>query len=283
MKFTDIFIRRPVLACVVSLMLLVVGLKAFYALPILEYPKTENAVVTITTVYYGADPETVAGFVTTPLENAIAQANGIDYMSSNSRSGTSTITANLVLNFDPDKAITEITAKINSVLNQFPAGVQQPTLTVAIGQSLDALIIGFASDELSPNQITDYLVRNVQPRLQAVPGVQTAELLGQQNFALRAWLDPAKLAAYGMTASDVNVALAGNNVVAGIGTTKGQMVQFNLTRLRNQCRVQRQKGRLSGDSDGAVSELAGGDRRGEGGAAVDSATVAGRAVGRRDL
>ena len=229
MKFTDIFIRRPVLACVVSLMLLVVGLKAFYALPILEYPKTENAVITITTVYYGADPETVAGFVTTPLENAISQANGIDYMASNSRSGTSVITANLVLNFDPDKAITEITAKINSVLNQLPAGVQQPTLTVAIGQSLDALIIGFASDELSPNEITDYLVRNVQPRLQSVPGVQTAELLGQQNFAMRAWLDPAKLAAFGLTATDVTTALGSNNVVSGIGTTKGQMVQFNLT------------------------------------------------------
>src|SRR3984885_3046566 len=229
MKFTDVFIRRPVLACVVSLMLLVVGLKSFYALPILEYPKTENAVVTITTVYYGADPETVAGFVTTPLENAIAQANGIDYMSSNSRSGNSKTLSHPVLNYDPDKAITEITAKINSVLNQLPAGVQQPTLTVAIGQSLDALIMGFSSDELSPNQITDYLVRNVQPRLQAVPGVQTAELLGGQNFALRAWLDPAKLAAYGMTAADVNAALAANNVVAGIGTTKGQMVQFNLT------------------------------------------------------
>ncbi|HEX3573146.1 MAG TPA: efflux RND transporter permease subunit, partial [Rhodopila sp.] len=229
MKFTDIFIRRPVLACVVSLMLLVLGLKAFYALPILEYPKTENAIVTITTVYYGADPETIAGFVTTPLENAIAQANGIDYLASNSRSGISTITANLVLNFDPDKAITEITAKINSVLNQLPAGVQQPTLTVAIGQSLDALIIGFASDELSPNQITDYLIRNVQPRLQAVPGVQTAELLGGQNFALRAWLDPAKLSAYGLTATDVTNALSANNVIAGIGTTKGQMVQFNLT------------------------------------------------------
>ena len=229
MKFTDIFIRRPVLACVVSLMLLVLGLRAFNALPILEYPKTENAVVTITTVYYGADPETVAGFVTTPLENAIAQANGIDYMASNSRSGTSVITANLVLNFDPDKAITEITAKINSVLNQLPAGVQQPTLTVAIGQSLDALIIGFASNELGPNQVTDYLVRNVQPRLQAVPGVQTAELLGQQNFAMRAWLDPAKLAAYGLSATDVTTALGNNNVIAGIGTTKGQMVQFNLT------------------------------------------------------
>jgi multidrug efflux pump len=233
MKFTDIFIRRPVLASVVSLMLLVLGLKAFYALPILEYPKTENAVITITTVYYGADPETVAGFVTTPLENAIAQANGIDYMSSNSIAGTSVITANLVLNFDPDKAITEITSKINSVVNQLPVGVQQPTLGVTIGQSLDAMFIGFASDELSPNQITDYLVRNVQPRLQAVQGVQTAELLGGQNFALRAWLDPAKLAAYGLSATDVTTALGSNNVIAGIGTTKGQMVQLNLTASTN--------------------------------------------------
>jgi multidrug efflux pump len=233
MKFTDIFIRRPVLACVVSLMLLVLGLKAFYALPILEYPKTENAVVTITTVYYGADPETVAGFVTTPLENAIAQANGIDYMSSNSIAGTSVITANLVLNFDPDKAITEITAKINSVMNQLPSRVQQPTLGVTIGQSLDAMFIGFASDDLSPNQITDYLVRNVQPRLQAVPGVQTAELLGGRNFALRAWLDPAKLAAYGLSATDVTTALGANNVISGIGNTKGQMVQLNLTASTN--------------------------------------------------
>ena len=233
MKFTDIFIRRPVLACVVSLMLLVLGLKAFYSLPILEYPKTVNAIITVTTVYYGADADTVAGFVTTPLENAIAQANGIDYLSSTSQSGVSTIIANLILNYDPDKAITEITAKINAVLNQLPAGVQQPTLTVAIGQSLDALIIGFSSNELSPNQVTDYLVRNVQPRLQAVPGVQTAELLGGQSFALRAWLDPAKLAAYGMTATDVTAALSANNVIAGIGNTKGQMVQLNLTASTN--------------------------------------------------
>jgi multidrug efflux pump len=233
MKFTDIFIRRPVLASVISLMILVVGIRAFYALPILEYPKTQNAVVTITTVYYGADPETIAGFVTTPLENAIAQANGIDTLTSASRSGVSTITANLILNFDPDRALTEISAKINSVINQLPTGVQQPTMSVAIGQSLDAMIIGFASDDLTPNQITDYLIRNVQPRLQAVQGVQTAELLGGQNFAMRAWLDPAKLAAYGLTATDVNAALASNNVIAGIGTTKGQMVQFNLTASTN--------------------------------------------------
>ena len=194
--FTDIFIRRPVLATVVSLLILVLGLRAYTVLPILQYPRTENAIVTVTTIYYGADPDVVAGFITTPLENAIAQANGIDYMTSISQSGVSTITVYLRLNYDADKALTEINTKVNSVLNQLPPGTQQPTLTVKVGQTIDAMYIGFNSDTLAPNQITDYLVRVVQPKLQAVDGVQTAELLGQKIFALRAWLDPQKLAAY---------------------------------------------------------------------------------------
>src|SRR5262249_18434702 len=189
----------------------------------------QNATVTITTVYYGADPEVVAGFITTPLENAIAQANGIDYMSSTSISGVSTITVYLRLNYDADKALTEINTKISSVLSQLPTGTQQPTLTVRVGQTIDAMYIGFNSRVLAPNQITDYLVRVVQPKLQAVPGVQTAEILGQKNFALRAWLDPVKLAAYGLTAADVAQALAANNYISGLGTTKGQMVQMDLT------------------------------------------------------
>jgi multidrug efflux pump len=229
MKFTDIFIRRPVLACVVSLLILVLGVRAYFVLPILQYPRTENAVVTVTTIYYGADPDVVAGFITTPLENAIAQANGIDYMNSVSQSGVSTITVTLRLNYDADKALTEINTKVASVLNQLPTGTLQPTLTVKIGQTFDAMYIGFNSDTLAPNQITDYLVRVVQPKLQAVPGVQTAELLGQKVFALRAWLDPKKLAAYGLTASDVSLALTTNDYISGIGTTKGQMVQVNLT------------------------------------------------------
>ena len=229
MKFTDIFIRRPVLACVVSLMLLVVGLKAFYALPSwnIRRPRTRSSPsprsITAPT------PRPWPASSPRPWRMPSPRPTASTTCRRTAAPAVSTITANLVLNFDPDKAITEITAKINSVLNQLPAGVQQPTLSVAIGQSLDALIIGFSSDDLSPNQITDYLVRNVQPRLQAVPGVQTAELLGGQNFAMRAWLDPAKLAAYGLSATDVNTALAANNVIAGIGTTKGQMVQFNLT------------------------------------------------------
>ena len=229
MRFTDIFVRRPVLASVVSLMILVLGIRAFGSLQVLEYPKTENAVITVATTYPGADPGTVAGFVTTPLENAIAQANGIDYMTSISQTSTSTIVLNLRLNYDSNRAMTEVNTKISSVLNQLPSGVQQPVITVKVGQSLDALIIGFASNVLTPNQITDYLVRNVQPALQAVNGVQTAELLGGQNFALRAWLDPEKLASFGVTASDVATALASNDFISSLGTTKGQMVQATLT------------------------------------------------------
>ena len=229
MKFTDIFIRRPVLATVVSLLLLVLGLRSISLLPVLQFPRTQNAVVTVTTTYVGADPALVSGFITTPLENSIAQANGIDYMTSSSSQSVSTITANLRLNYDPDKALTEINTKVNAVLNQLPQGSQQPVLSVKIGQSIDAMYIGFSSEVLPANKITDYLVRVVQPKLQAVEGVQTAELLGQKLFALRAWLDPRKLAAYGLTASDVQQALASNDFLSAVGSTKGQMVQVNLT------------------------------------------------------
>jgi len=229
MNFTDIFVRRPVLATVVSLIILVLGLRAVGSLPILQYPRTENTVVTVSTTYYGADPDVIAGFISTPLENAIAQANGIDYMSSTSQSGVSTITVYLRLNYDADKALTEINTKIASVLNQLPSGTQQPVLTVKVGQTIDAMYMGFDSDVLPRNKITDYLVRVVQPKLQAIPGVQTAEVLGGQNFALRAWLDPAKLAAYGLTATDVTTALQKNDYISGLGATKGQMVQVSLT------------------------------------------------------
>ena len=229
MRFTDIFVRRPVLASVVSLLILVLGLRSLFTLPTLQYPRTQNAVVTVTTSYFGADPATVAGFVTTPLENAIAQANGIDYLSSTSQVGTSTITAHLRLNYDSGKALTEISTKIDSVLNQLPAAVQRPVITVKIGQTTDAMYIGFNSDILTSSQVTDYLIRVVQPRLQSVPGVQTAELIGGKTFALRAWLDPVKLAAYGLTASELAASLQGNDYIAGLGSTKGQMVQVTLT------------------------------------------------------
>ncbi|MGO9935160.1 MAG: efflux RND transporter permease subunit [Steroidobacteraceae bacterium] len=233
MNFTDIFIRRPVLASVVSLIILVVGLRSFTSLQVLAYPKTENGVVTVSTAYPGADPDSIAGFITTPIENAVAQANGIDYMTSTSQSGVSTITVNLRLNYDSAKAASEINIKVNSILNQLPIGALQPTITVQVGQTLDAMFIGFRSPDMAPNQITDYLTRVVVPKLQAVEGVQTAELLGAQTFSLRAWLDPAKLQAYGLTANDVSAALVANDYISAVGRTKGQMVQVTLTSTSN--------------------------------------------------
>ncbi|MDP9083471.1 MAG: efflux RND transporter permease subunit [Pseudomonadota bacterium] len=233
MHFTDIFIRRPVLASVVSLIILVVGLRSFASLQVLAYPKTENGIVTISTSYPGADPESIAGFITTPIETAVAQANGIEYMTSTSQSGTSTITVNLRQNYDTSRAASEINIKVNSILNQLPSGALQPAITVKAGQSVDALFIGFRSATLQSNQITDYLTRVVVPKLQAVEGVQTAEIIGGRTFALRAWIDPKKLASFGLTASDVSAALANNDYISAVGGTKGQMVQMTLTSTSN--------------------------------------------------
>jgi multidrug efflux pump len=229
MKFTDLFIRRPVLAGVISLLIVVLGLRSLFSLPINQYPKTQNSVVTISTTYYGADAATVAGFITQPLESAIAQAQGIDYLSSSSASGVSTITATLRLNYDANRALTEINTQVNSVKNQLPAAAQQPVLTVATGQTTDAMYMGFYSDTLPTNNVTDFLLRAVKPKLDSVPGVQTAELLGARLFALRAWLDANKMAAHGLSAADVSTALANNNYLAALGASKGQMVTVPLT------------------------------------------------------
>lgn len=255
MKFTDIFIRRPVLAIVVSALILVLGLRSMTSLSILQYPRTQNAIVTVTTAYAGADSDIIAGFITTPLENAIAQANGIDYLNSSSITGTSTITVNLRLNYDSGKAMTEINAKVNSVLNQLPSGTQQPTLTLKVGQTIDAMYIGFASEVLAPNQITDYLTRVVQPKLQAVSGVQTAELIGGKKFALRAWLDADKLAAYGLTASDVSTALSGNDYIAGLGSTRGRLVQVDLSASTNLHSLEQYRNLVVKQVNGAIIRL----------------------------
>ncbi|MGN6226838.1 MAG: efflux RND transporter permease subunit [Dyella sp.] len=229
MKFTDLFINKPVLAIVVSLLILVLGLKAVTSLTVRQYPETENATVTVSTAYYGADAQTMAGFITQPLEQAISQAQGIDYLSSTSVQGVSTITATLRLNYDANRALTEITTQVNSVKNQLPQQAQQPVLTVQTGETVDAMYMGFYSDVLPTNNITDYLSRVVKPKLDSISGVQTAELLGARNFALRAWLDPAKMAAHGVTAADVNKALAANNYLAAVGSSKGQAVTVDLT------------------------------------------------------
>jgi multidrug efflux pump len=229
MNFTDIFIRKPVLATTVSLLILVLGARAVTSLSVRQYPRTQNAVVTVTTAYYGADAQTVAGFITQPLEAAIAQAQGIDYLSSTSSTGVSTIQATLRLNYDANRALTEINTQVASVRNQLPPESQQPVLTVQVGETVDAMYMGFFSDVLPNNGVTDYLVRVVKPRLDSVEGVQTAEILGARQFALRAWLDPQKMAAHGVTASDVRTALASNNYLAALGTTKGEAVSVDLT------------------------------------------------------
>jgi multidrug efflux pump len=228
-RYTDIFIQRPVLATVVSLLILVLGLRSLGLLRVREFPETQNAVVTVSTVYTGADPALVSGFITTPLENSIAQADGIDYLSSSSTQGASTIQAYLQLNYDSNNALTEINTKVNAVLNQLPRASQLPVISVSVGETIDSMYIGFYSDTLPTNKITDYLIRVVQPKLQTVPGVQTAEILGGRQFAMRAWLDPKKMASYGITGNDVSNALAANDFISALGRTKGQMVTINLT------------------------------------------------------
>ena len=228
MNWTDIFIRRPVLSLVVSALVLVFGLKALGSLPVNQYPQTQNAIVTITTAYYGADPETIAGFITQPLEASVAQAQGIDYLSSTSVSGVSTIIATLKLNYDSNAALTQIQTQISAVKNQLPPQAQQPVLTVQVGQSTAAMYMGFYSDDIPNNAITDYLLRVVKPKLDSVEGVQNAEITGGRKFALRAWLDREKMAGHGVSADDVYSAMAANNYLSAVGSTKGDMVAVDL-------------------------------------------------------
>src|SRR5258708_9590668 len=229
MNFTDLFIKRPVLAVVISLLILVLGLRSVGSLPVNQYPHTENAVVTITTAYYGADGAAVAGFITQPVESAIAQAQGIDYLSSTSTRGSSTIAATLRLNYDSNRALTETDTQGSSVKNQLPPKAREPVLKVQVGQTVDAMYMGFYSDTIPSNNVTDYLLRVVKPKLDSVEGVQTAEILGARQFALRAWLDASKLAAHNVTAQDVFTALANNNYLAAVGSSKGQMVTVDMT------------------------------------------------------
>ena len=229
-SFTDIFIRRPVLATVVSLIILIAGLQAIRSLNIRQYPLSENATVTVTTVYVGASANLVRGFVTQPLERAIAAADGIDYMESASKLGLSTITVHLRLNYDSKKALGEISSKVDQVRNDLPPEAEIPTLTIATADSQFAsAYLSFSSDVLEANQITDYLVRVVQPRLTALEGVQKADILGGRTFAMRIWLKPDRLAAFNVSPNEVRTALTANNFLSAVGQTKGSLVQVNLT------------------------------------------------------
>ena len=240
-SFTDLFIKRPVLAMVVSFVILIAGSKAL--LPILfpslqglgglnvrQYPRSDIASIQVSTVYVGADAELVRGFITTPLERAIAAADGIDYISSQSKQGISTITARLKLNYDANKALSDISSKVDAIRRDLPPEAEIPVIEI---QSADtqfaSCYLSFSSDILQPNEVTDYLVRLVQPRLTAVGGVQKADILGGRYFAMRIWMKPDRMAALNISPSQVRDALARNNFLAAVGNTKGSLLQVNLT------------------------------------------------------
>lgn len=228
MKFTDLFIRRPVLASVVSLLILVLGLRAISVLELRQYPETENTVVTVTTSYPGASSELIKGFITYPLQQAMAEADGIDYLSSTSRQGSSVIEAHMRLNYDPNAAVAEIQAKVASQRNVLPAEAEDPVITSQTGERTALMYIALYSDTLEAAQLSDYMLRVIQPKIQAVPGVGKANVLGNKTFAMRIWLDPVRMAALGVTAADVSEVLKANNYLSGVGGTKGDFVKIDL-------------------------------------------------------
>ncbi len=230
MKLTDLFIRRPVLSLVISLVIIIAGIQAIHSLNVRQYPRSENSVVTVTTVYVGASAKLVRGFITTPLERAIAAADGIDYIQSESAQGRSTINVRLKLNYDPIKALAEISSKVDQIRNDLPPEAEVPIINIESADSrFAAAYLSFTSKVLKQNEITDYLVRNVQPRLSAIKGVQRADILGARTFAMRIWLKPGRMAALNISPMQVRRALAANNYLAAVGHTKGSLIQINLT------------------------------------------------------
>src|SRR5229473_688661 len=229
MKLTDLFVKRPVLAIVVNLVILIAGLQAIRSLSVRQYPRSDIAVVQVSTVYVGANADLVRGFITTPLERVIASADGIDYMESSSAQGLSTITVHLKLNYDTNAALTQIQAKLAQVRNDLPPESQAPVIDLETADTQFASVyIGFSSPSLDQNQITDYLTRVVQPKLSSISGVQRADILGNRTFAMRIWLKPDQMAARNVAPSDVRDALAKNNHLSALGQTKGSMVSVNL-------------------------------------------------------
>jgi len=229
MKLTDLFVKRPVLAIVVNLVILIAGLQAIRSLSVRQYPRSDIAEVQVSTVYVGANADLVRGFITTPLERVIASADGIDYMESTSAQGLSTITVHLKLNYDTNAALTQVQAKVAQVRNDLPPEAEAPVIDLQTADNqFAAMYIGFSSADLDQNQITDYLTRVVQPKLSAVSGVQRADILGDRTFAMRIWLKPDQMAARGVSPSDVHDALSKNNYLSALGSTKGSMVSVNL-------------------------------------------------------
>jgi multidrug efflux pump len=256
MKFTDIFVRRPVLAIVLNLVILIAGLQSIRTLSVRQYPRSDIAVVNVTTAYIGANADLVRGFITTPLERVIASADGIDYVESSSAQGLSTITIHLKLNYDTNAALTQIQAKVAQVRNELPPEAEAPIIELETADSqFAAMYLGFSSTDLDENQITDYLTRVVQPKLSAVSGVQRADILGGRTFAMRVWLRPDEMAARGISPSDVSNALAQNNYLSALGKTKGSMVSVNLVANTDLKTVREFEALVVKEKDGVVVRL----------------------------
>jgi len=256
-SFTDLFVRKPVIALVVSIAILVIGLVSYNQLNVRQYPRSDSAVVKVTTTYFGASAETVRGYITTQLERVIASADGIDYMDSQSIAGVSTINVYLRLNYDTNAALAQISSKIDQVRSELPPESEAPTISVETSDNQFAsMYLSFYSDTLAENQITDYLNRVIQPQLASIKGVQRADILGGRVFAMRIWLKPDQLAARGISASEVRQALARNNALAAVGSTKGSMIRVSLVADTDLKNVDQFKDLVVAERHGAVIRLA---------------------------
>lgn len=229
MQFTELFIRKPVLSIVLSLFILLVGVKAFLSLPIRLYPSISPSVINIQTNYPGAPAQLMESFVTTPLENALGGIEGVDIMHSSSKPNTSQITLQFKLGYDLTKAMTNVSNAIASVRKQLPKEVLDPVINTKDPDADPTLFISFASNTLSPAAITDYLTRVIQPQIQTIPGVSQAQIFGNNRYALRIWLDPIKMTAHQITASDIMAALQQNNIQSASGSliTPSQIININ--------------------------------------------------------
>jgi multidrug efflux pump len=256
MRITDLFVRRPVLAVVVNLIILIAGLQSIRSLSVRQYPRSDIAIVRVSTVYVGANADLVRGFITTPLERVIASADGIDYMESSSGQSISTITVHLKLNYDTNAALTQIQSKVAQVRNDLPPEAEAPIIQLETADNqFAAMYLGFSSADLDPNQVTDYLTRVVQPKLSAISGVQRADLLGGRTFAMRIWLKPDRMAAYEISPTALREALARNNYLSALGRTKGSMVSVNLVANTNLQSAEEFRQLVVKEKDGVVVRL----------------------------
>ncbi|MES2729120.1 MAG: efflux RND transporter permease subunit [Pseudomonadota bacterium] len=228
MRFTDIFVQRPVLSIVISLIILLIGARALVDMPVRQYPFIESGTITVSTAYPGASPELMQGFVTTPIAQAIATADGVEYISSNSTQGGSSVSARLRVGADTDRALTDVMTKVDEISYLLPQESQNPIISKSSGDEIALIYVGFASDTIPLPGITDYIIRVIQPMLSTINGVGKIDLIGAQTLAMRVWIDPAKMAARGLSAADVATALRANNYQSAAGQIKSGNTVTNI-------------------------------------------------------